>query len=74
MVTPYQHGHLCFDMAIYLTDFAVMELCLELCIAKASCISIQSLRPDFGKPARMSHLVFQEILISNIEITVAFLC
>ena len=29
---------------------------------------------DFGKPTKLSHLVFQEITILNIEATVVLLC
>ena len=30
--------------------------------------------PNFGKLAKLSHLVFQEIPVTNIETTVVFLC
>ena len=30
--------------------------------------------PDFGKLTKLSHLVFQEIPISNSKTTVGFLC
>ena len=30
--------------------------------------------PDFGKPTELSHLVFWEILIKNIETIMVFLC
>ena len=32
------------------------------------------MRPDYGKPIKLSHLIFREILILNIQATVVPLC
>ena len=53
---------------------------LTLKKSQMTIISKQKLRVDkvyvicFGKPTKLSHLVFQEIPILNIETTVVFLC
>ena len=64
---------MCVFVCVYVCLYFCVCIYLYVCVFMSVCVCVY-MSSDFGKPTKLSHLVFQEILILNIQSTVIPLC